>query len=130
MKEDVHAFHLWTCTMQEPMHISQQMQALCNQWCHPGSTKRMENYPYYSGKGFPHDFPTFINNWGCTVCNLMKGAAPVPRQEEACCSLHATRLVGPVQIQVGAEATWLPSCQEVPATAAAARRRHVRAHSL
>jgi hypothetical protein len=71
--QDVHARHLHTCTLPELLHVSQQMQVLCNKWCHPGSTKHMENFKWYRGKGFPSDFPTLINNWGCQVCSLMKG---------------------------------------------------------
>ncbi len=66
--QDVHSRHLLTCTLQELLHTSQQLQVRCNKWCHPGCTKMLENNKWYKGKGFPQDDPTLLNN--CDVLNF------------------------------------------------------------
>eukprot|EP00961_Rhodomonas_salina_P047556 638929-Rhodomonas_salina.1 len=74
--ETVQVHHLRTLTLPELLHISQQLQVICNQslWCHPGQTKHLENFKLYNGKGFPLDFPTLMNNWACPICSICKGA--------------------------------------------------------
>eukprot|EP00961_Rhodomonas_salina_P133558 1797204-Rhodomonas_salina.1 len=72
--ETVQVHHLLTLTLPELLHISQQLQVICNQWCHLGWTKHLENFKLYNGKGFPLDFPTLMNNWACPICSICKGA--------------------------------------------------------
>eukprot|EP00961_Rhodomonas_salina_P252349 3411052-Rhodomonas_salina.1 len=42
--EDVQAHHLSTWTLPELLHTTEQLQVICNQWCHPGRTKALENF--------------------------------------------------------------------------------------
>ncbi len=43
---DFQACHLSQLTLPEVTTINQLLQMLCNRWCHPGSTKHMENFSW------------------------------------------------------------------------------------